>query len=65
MKVTCEASDATGCKVWTISSGGTHLTGDDPNPKSLNRLLLINANGDILDDQGGNYYLSFSITVAR
>ena len=64
LKVTCTSSDATGCKVWTISSSGTQLTGDDPNPKSLNKLLLIDEGGIILEE-GGDYYLSFSITIAR
>ena len=62
--VTCTAADGQGCKVWTITPGGTTVTGNDPNPKGLNRLLLINANGDILAE-GGDYYTSFSITVAR
>ena len=62
--VTCTAADQGGCKVWTIQPGGAALSGDDANPKSLNRLLLINSNGDILDE-GGTYYLSFSMTIAR
>ena len=40
-KVTCVAVDDTGCKVGTISPSGTVMTADDPNPKSLNKLLLI------------------------
>lgn len=63
-KVTCVAADSTGCKVWTISPSGTVITADDPNPKSLNKLLLITDQGEILAE-GGNYYLSFSITVTR
>ena len=62
--VTCTAVDSGGCKVWTIESGGSAVTGDDPNRKSLNRLLLINSNGDVLEE-GGTYYVSFSINVAR
>jgi hypothetical protein len=62
--VTCTAADQSGCKVWTVQPDGVALSGDDPNPKSLNRLLLINSNGDILDE-GGTYYLSFSMTIAR
>lgn len=65
MKVTCTASDNAGCKVWTILPDGTRITGTDPNPKSLNRLLHIDSAGTILDDTLGDYYLSFSITVAR
>jgi hypothetical protein len=63
-KVTCVAADSTGCTVWTISPSGTVMTAGDPNPKSLNKLLLISDQGEILAE-GGNYYLSFSITVAR
>jgi hypothetical protein len=62
--VACTASDRSGCKVWTITPSSPVVTGNDPNRKSLNRLLLINANGEILDE-GGGYYTSFSITVAR
>jgi hypothetical protein len=40
------------------------MTAGDPNPKSLSKLLLITDQGEILAE-GGNYYLSFSITVAR
>lgn len=65
MKVTCTGSDNTGCKVWTISPDGTHLTGADPNPKNLSRLLQIDPTGNILDDTLGDYYISFSMTVAR
>jgi len=64
LKITCQSVDATGCKVWTVSHGGTRLTGDDPNPKSLNKLLRIDEGGIILEE-GGDYYLSFSITIAR
>jgi hypothetical protein len=64
MRVTCQSSDPAGCKVWTITPGNTVLTGDDPNPKSLHKLLWIDGGGTILDE-GGDYYLSFSITVAR
>ena len=63
-KVTCVGADVTGCKVWTVSPSGTVMTGGDPNPKSLNKLLLITDQGEILAE-GGNYYLSFSVTVAR
>jgi len=33
------------------------------NPKSLNRLVLTDEGGTVLED-GGDYYVSFSITVA-
>jgi hypothetical protein len=64
IKVTCTAADSTGCKVWTATPTGTVLTGDDPNPKNLGKLLQIDQSGNILA-YGGDYYLSFSITVAR
>jgi hypothetical protein len=64
LKVTCTASDTTGCKVWTVTPGGTTLTGADPNPKNRGRLLQIDAAGNILA-VGAEYYLSFSITIAR
>ena len=62
--MTCTAADTTGCKVWTISPSGTAVTGTDPNPKGLNKLLLIDSAGTVLAE-GGDYYSSFSITVAR
>jgi hypothetical protein len=64
LNVTCTAADSAGCKVWTIASGGTAVTGTDPNPKSLNNLLLIDSGGAVIAE-GGDYYLSFAITVAR
>jgi hypothetical protein len=57
-------ADATGCKVWTVTPSGTTTTGTDPNPKNYTKLLHINETGDILAE-GGDYYLSFSITFAR
>lgn len=62
--VTCTAADPTGCKVWSIAPSGTAVTGDDPNPKGLNKLLLIDSGGTVLAE-GGDYLMSFSITVAR
>lgn len=62
--VTCTQVDGTGCKVWTLAPVSTRTTGGDPNPKSLNTLLQIDASGNILA-VGGDYYLSFSITLAR
>lgn len=64
LKVTCTASDSTGCKIWTVTPGGAVLTGTDPNPKNLGKLLWIDQAGNILD-YGGDYYVSFSMTVAR
>lgn len=62
--VTCSAADATGCKVWSITPSGTTLTGSDPNAKGVNKLLLIDGGGTVLA-VGGDYLMSFSITVAR
>jgi len=62
--VTCNAADATGCKTWTITPSGTTVTGDDPNPKGSNKLLLVDSGGGVLAE-GGDYLTSFSITVAR
>jgi hypothetical protein len=64
LKVTCVSADATGCKVWTVTPSGTTTTGTDPNPKNYTKLLHINENGEILAE-GGDYYVSFSITFAR
>ncbi|MBA3641454.1 MAG: hypothetical protein H0W53_19725 [Acidobacteria bacterium] len=60
--VTCTRGDGTGCREWTIAPGTTTVTGTDP--KSLNTLLLIDDGGTILA-QGGDYRLSFRITVTR
>lgn len=65
IRVTCTAADGAGCQVWTLAPSGQPSPGDDPNPKNLSRLLLIDANGGVLDDLRGDYYISFSITVAR
>lgn len=62
--VTCTRGDDTGCREWTIATGATTVTGSDPNVKSLNTLLLIDDGGTILA-QGGDYRLSFGITVTR
>lgn len=62
--VTCTRADGTGCREWRIVPSGTAVTGDDPNPKSRNTLLLIDNGGNILA-QGGDYYLSFAVTVTR
>lgn len=65
LRVTCLSSDAGGCKVWTITPGSTVVTGSDPNPKSLNKLLLIDGGTEAILEDLGDYYLSFKITVAR
>jgi hypothetical protein len=41
LRVTCQSTDASGCKVWTVTPSATRVTGSDPNPKNLNRLLEI------------------------
>jgi hypothetical protein len=63
MNVTCTRYDR-GCRTWTVTPGTTTVTGTDPNPKSLNTLLRIDAGGTVLEE-GSDYRLSFSITVAR
>lgn len=65
IQVTCTAVDTAGCKVWTLAPSGPPSSLDDPNPKNVSRLLLIDENGGVLDDMRGDYYVSFSITVAR
>jgi hypothetical protein len=62
--VTCSQANSTGCRVWTVTPGSSRTTGTDSNTKSLNTLLAIDEAGNILS-VGGDYYLSFSITVAR
>jgi len=64
MNVTCNAADSGGCKLWTITPSGTTLT-TDPNPKNLNKLLQIDPGSDAVLADLGDYYISFSITVAR
>jgi hypothetical protein len=63
-KVTCDVADATGCKTWTITPSGTTLTGEDTNPKGLNKLLHVDSGGGVLAE-GGDYLTSFAITVTR
>ena len=53
------------CAVWTIRPASTLVTGTDPNPKSLNTLLLIDDFSKEVVANFGDYYLSFAITVAR
>ncbi len=65
LRVTCLSSDSGGCKVWTIRPASTLVTGTDPNPKSLNTLLLIDDFSEEVVANFGDYYLSFAITVAR
>jgi hypothetical protein len=62
--VTCTRADTTGCREWRITPSGSALTGNDPNHKNRNTLLLIDESGNILA-QGGDYYLSFAVTVTR
>lgn len=65
MQVTCNAADASGCKLWVISPSGTALTGTDPNPKNVNRLVQIDPKSEAIIGDVGDFYISFSITVAR
>jgi hypothetical protein len=65
LRVTCLSKDAGGCKVWTITPSNSRVTGSDPNPKSLNRLLEIDDRSEQILAELGDYYLSFFITVVR
>ena len=62
--VTCTRADTSGCREWRITPSGTAVTGDDPNLKGRNTLLMIDSGGAILA-QGGDYHLSFAFTVTR
>lgn len=65
MNVTCDAADAAGCRLWTITPGGTAITATDPNPKNVNKLVQIDPSRDTVLADLGDYYLSFRIRVAR
>lgn len=64
INVTCEIADNSGCKVWTLAPTGWTLTGDNPNVSNRSTLLRIDSSGTVLA-VGGNYNISFSITIAR
>ncbi len=59
----------TACNAWTISPIGNRVNPDpleDRNPKSLVRLVQIDPSSEaILNDQLGNYYVSFFISMTR
>jgi len=65
LRVRCSSADAAGCKVWTITPSGNVFTGTDPNVKGLQKLLLLEGDTEAISADFGDYYLSFSITVAR
>ena len=65
INVTCATSDASGCKTWNLTPSGAYLTGTDPNPKGVNKLLRYDPSTDAVIADLGDYYISFSITVAR
>jgi hypothetical protein len=65
MDITCLAADSTGCRQWTIATDGKTLTGSDPNPKGVQKLLQINPSTDAILADMGDYYISFSISLAR
>ena len=65
LRVTCVSADGGGCKVWTITPASSVVTGTDPNVKSRNKLLLLDGDTEAILADFGDYYLSFSITVAR
>ena len=51
--------------MWTITPSGNLLTGTDPNVKGRQKLLLLEGDTEAISADYGDYYLSFSITVAR
>ena len=65
LRVTCLSADGAGCKVWTIAPSGSVITGSDPNVKGRQKLLLLDGDTEAIAADFGDYYLSFSITVAR
>ena len=54
INVTCTTADATGCRVWTLTPAGTGLT----------TLLSIDSAGTVVG-VGGDFLVSYSVTVAR
>jgi hypothetical protein len=69
VNVTCNASDSTGCKSWTITpilNPPTTTGTSDPNPKALAQLLWIDSGGNILSGGVlGSYYVSYTFNVTR
>ena len=67
--MTCTSTTVTrgviACTRWTVRPGTARTTGTDPNAKSLNRLLHIDAASNVLNPDGGLYYLSFAFDVSR
>jgi hypothetical protein len=54
INVTCTTADATGCRVWMLTPAGTGLT----------TLLSIDSAGTVVG-VGGDFLVSYSVTVAR
>jgi hypothetical protein len=71
MQVTCTLSSGSGattaCSRWTVSPNtvSPRVTTPDGTPKSLVRLVEIDAGGAVVNPDLGDYYVSFSIKIAR
>lgn len=65
LDVTCQASDSSGCRTWTIYPDSILTTGTDPNVKGVQRLLRYDPATDSVLADLGDYYVSFSYTVSR
>ena len=66
MQVSCTASSGGACSRWTISPNTVNPRFTiDATPKSLVRLVEIDSAGSVLNDALGNYYVSFSMKIAR
>jgi len=63
MRVTCTRTRSNVCSAWTITPATTLTTGTDPNLKSVNKLLQIDPNSDVILADLGDYYLSFVMTL--
>ena len=63
LTVTCTTAVPTGCKIWTITPSGAPTLAD-ANPKNHTRLVEIDEDGFVVAE-GGTYYVSFAITLAR
>lgn len=65
MDIKCLAADSNGCSQWTVTTEGKTLTGNDPNPKGVQKLVQVNPTTDAVIAQLGDYYISFSISFSR
>lgn len=66
MQVSCTASSGGACSRWTISPNTVNpRVTIDATPKSLVRLVETDSGGSVLNDALGDYYVSFSMNIAR